>query len=88
MSKFRQAPPEGIMKLRFLGKSTRDGGSPTLFDTDDTVNDEEVYVVQGWKITDPETLAQLDLPDHETAIVVPKRLMEHLPKEDRGTAGG
>jgi uncharacterized protein DUF6879 len=28
----------------------------------------EVYVIQGWKITDPATLAQLDIPDHETVI--------------------
>ncbi|MEV6982311.1 hypothetical protein AB0M95_13765 [Sphaerisporangium sp. NPDC051017] len=70
------------MRLRFLGKETQGGGSPTLFDTDEIVNGKEVYVIQGWRITDPETLSQLDIPDHETVIAVPKRLMSHLPKDD------
>lgn len=74
------------MKLRFLGKDTRDGGSPTLYDTDATIDGRAVYVVQGWKISDPETLAQLDLPDHETAIAVPKGLMRHLPREGHDVA--
>ncbi|MFC4586964.1 hypothetical protein [Sphaerisporangium corydalis] len=69
------------MRLRFLGKETQGGGSPTLFDTDEIVNGKEVYVIQGWRITDPETLAQLDIPDHETVIAVPKALMSHLPEE-------
>jgi hypothetical protein len=70
------------MDLRFLGKDTQGGGSPTLFDTRETMNGKEVYVIQGWKITDAATLAQLDIPDHETVIAVPKNLMRFLPKDD------
>jgi hypothetical protein len=70
------------MDLRFLGKDTQGGGSPTLFDTRETMNGKEVYVIQGWRITDPETLAQLDIPDHETVIAVPKNLMRFLPEDD------
>ena len=69
------------MQLRFLGKETESGNSPTLYDTD-----EEMYVVQGWTVEDPQVLAQLALPDHETAVMVPKGLMRHLPKEDHGAA--
>lgn len=57
------------MQLRFLGKVTEGGNSPTLFDTD-----EDMYVIQGWTIDDPATLAQLKLPDGETALIVPKAL--------------
>ncbi len=65
------------MQLRFLGKESEGGNSPTLFDTD-----EDMYVIQGWTIDDPATLSQLTLPDGETAVIVPKALMRHLPKED------
>jgi len=50
------------MRLTFLGKSTQGGGSPTLFATD-----RHTYVVQGWKV-----------PDHETSVEIPKRLLGHL----------
>ncbi|MET8334062.1 hypothetical protein [Streptosporangium canum] len=62
------------MALRFLGKDTIDGGSPTLFDDGDR------YVLQGWIVTDPTVLAQLDLADHETVVEVPKELMKFLPE--------
>ncbi len=75
----------GPQRLRFLGKVTQGGGSPTLFDTDEMMYGKEVYVLQGWKITDPVVLAELDIPDHETVIAVPKRLMMHLPED--GTYG-
>ena len=69
------------MKLRFLGKETEAGNSPTLYDTD-----EGMYVIQGWTIDDEQTLGQLRLPGGETAVIVPKALMKHLPKEDDGAA--
>ncbi|WP_433727798.1 hypothetical protein ACQP0C_37160 [Nocardia sp. CA-129566] len=95
------------MLLRFLGKNTNHGGSPTLWATD------HGYAVQGWKvdghpnqveiphpllgflepgtclgsllhdtghgtfilsgkpITDPEALAQMNIPDHEASVEVP-----------------
>jgi hypothetical protein len=74
------------MKLRFLGKVTDGGNSPTLFDTNEIMFGKEIFVLQGWKITDPDALARLDLPDHETALAVPKELMRYLPKEDNGAA--
>jgi len=69
------------MKLRFLGKVTEAGNSPTLYDTD-----EGMYVVQGWVIDDPATLAQLALPHGETAVKIPKALMRYLPEEGNAAA--
>lgn len=70
------------MELRFLGKDTQGGGSPTLFDTDQTMHGKEVYVLQGWKITDPDTLAKLDIPDHETvAFHLELNDSYHVPEE-------
>lgn len=71
------------MQLRFLGKETEGGNSPTLYDTD-----EDMYVIQGWIIDDQETLSQLRLPDGETAVIVPKALMRHLPKEHDAAVDG
>jgi hypothetical protein len=62
------------MELRFLGKVTESGNSPTLYATD-----QDSYVIQGWVVDDPETLSRLALPDGETAVIVPKELMRNLP---------
>jgi hypothetical protein len=74
---------EYAMQLRFLGKVTEGGNSPTLYDTD-----EDMYVIQGWTIDDQETLSQLRLPDGEAAVIIPKALMRHVPKEDDAAADG
>src|SRR5262245_53126028 len=50
------------MRLRFLGKDTQGGGSPTLFATD-----HDTYVVQGWKV-----------PGAATSVEIPKKLLRHL----------
>lgn len=62
------------MTLRFLGKDTIDGGSPTLFDDGDR------YVLQGWIVTDPTVLSWFSLAGHETIAEVPKELMTFLPE--------
>lgn len=50
------------MRLRFLGKSTQGGGSPTLYATD-----RGTYVVQGWKVdSDPRS------------VEIPHRLLAHM----------
>lgn len=67
------------MKLRWLGTDSRDGDSPTLYDTD-----EGHYVIQGFTITDPQTRAQLHVPEGEEVIRVPKALMNYLPKGAHG----
>ena len=71
------------MQLRWLGSDSKDGDSPTLYDTD-----EDQYVIQGFKITDPQIRAKLDVPEGEEVIRVPKALMKYLPKGAHEVADG
>jgi len=45
------------------------------------VTEKGTYVIRGPEITDQETLSQMDVPDHETAVEVPKRLMVEVARE-------
>jgi hypothetical protein len=66
------------MQIRFLGKESTPGDSPTLWDTD-----EDQYVIQGFAL-DAATLAQVgNVPPGEGVIRVPKALMRHLPEDHR-----
>ncbi|MFC1408468.1 hypothetical protein ACEZCY_04140 [Streptacidiphilus sp. N1-12] len=65
------------MRARFLGKDPESqvGQSPTLFATDRT--DRITYIAQGWKVTDPQTLADIGpVPDHETLIEIPEDVIK------------
>jgi hypothetical protein len=64
------------MKLRFLGKNSTPGDSPTLYATD-----QDTYVVQGWKIFANDLLVQLEVPAGNAAVEVPVELFEHLTKD-------
>jgi hypothetical protein len=66
------------MWLRFLGKHSSPGSSPTLWDTD-----ENRYVIQGFELG-AEALAQVgQIPAGEAVIWVPKELMRFLPEVRR-----
>ena len=58
------------MKITELGRVTENSGSPTLFETD-----RGSYLVQGWRITDPEALAAMSIPGHETVVEIPKAML-------------
>ncbi|TCN29178.1 hypothetical protein EV644_1419 [Kribbella orskensis] len=45
--------------------------SPTLYKTD-----RGSWVVQGWVVDDPDALAKLNLPDGETAVEIPDRMIQ------------
>jgi hypothetical protein len=45
--------------------------SPTLYKTD-----RGSWVVQGWVVTDPEALAALKLPEGETVVEIPDRMIQ------------
>lgn len=69
------------MTPRFIGKDPEspNGDSPSVWDDGDN------FVIQGWKITDREEIAELLLsagqsliPGHETLIRFPKRLTYFL----------
>jgi hypothetical protein len=70
------------MALRFLGKDpdSVQGQSPTVYFDENTGN----YVLQGWKVTDSARLAQLDLPDNETVIEFPRRMLQFFPEVTGG----
>ncbi len=53
------------MRLRFLGRATQGGGSPTLFTTD-----RNTYVVQGWKV-----------PEQPASVEIPQRLLAHRSED-------
>jgi hypothetical protein len=67
---------EGIMRIRFLGKESEYRNSPTLYATE-----RRTYLIQGWKVTDPEILAKLEISDAETVVEIYARLMAHLTKD-------
>jgi hypothetical protein len=68
------------MRIRFLGKESAQGDSPTLYATD-----RETYIIQGYVVTDQEILAKLDMPEDETCVEIYARLLAHLAKD--GMAG-
>jgi Domain of unknown function (DUF397) len=39
-------------------------------------NDRDTYLVQGYVVTDPEAMAQMGIPEGETVVEVPRRLMK------------
>lgn len=45
--------------------------------------DRATYLVQGWKVAEPETLAKLDVPKDEAIVEVYARLMTHLTKDGK-----
>jgi hypothetical protein len=47
------------MSIRFLGGDTGNGGSPRLY------QDGDDYLVQGYAVTEPWLLAELNVPDGE-----------------------
>jgi hypothetical protein len=71
-----------ITKLTFFGKDSTPNDSPTLYATD-----RETYLVQGYAVTDPEALAHMRIPEGETVVEVPRRLMKYLPPEELHAEG-
>jgi hypothetical protein len=68
------------MRLTLIGKDPESNptGSPAVWRTD-----RSTWVIQGWVVSDPEALAQLNLPPGETAAEIPDRIVPFL---DRGRA--
>jgi hypothetical protein len=72
------------VRARFLGKdpSSQEGQSPTLFATDRS--DRVTYIVQGWKVTDHEALADVGpVPGNETLIEVPEDVLKMYTRRER-----
>jgi hypothetical protein len=60
------------MSIRFLGGETGNGGSPRLY------RDGDDYLVQGYAVTEPELLAELNVPAGEAVVRVPPSLWKYL----------
>lgn len=62
------------MKITYIRDTspTRDT-CPTLHRTD-----RGTYLVQGYVVTDPEALAELNIPDGETVVEVPVELLPEI----------
>jgi hypothetical protein len=63
------------MRLQKIG-GCDDGTCPTVYATD-----RGSYVVQGTIVTDPEALANVNLPAYETLVEVPAELLASLKVE-------
>lgn len=65
------------MKLTFVRKTAQSqiNNCPSLYRTD-----RGTFVVQGWRVSDPEALSQLDIPPHETAVEVPADVLAEVAK--------
>lgn len=76
------------MRAWLLGKDpdSQVDNSPTLFATDRT--DRVTYIAQGWKVTDPQVLADVGpVPDHETLIEIPEDVLRMYARRYRGQEG-
>jgi hypothetical protein len=76
------------MRAQLLGvdPESGEGDSPTLFATDRT--DRVTYIAQGWKVTDPQVLADVgDVPDHETLIEIPEDVLKMYVRRYRQEEG-
>lgn len=73
------------MRLTFIGKDpdSNPTGSPTVFHTD-----RNSWVVQGWEVTDPDALAQMDIPAGESAVEIPDRMLQFFRREGRDPGNG
>lgn len=61
------------------------GDSPTLFATDRT--DRSTFIAQGWKVTDPQVLADVGkVPDHEAIIEIPEDVLKFYVRKYQGEA--
>jgi hypothetical protein len=68
------------MRLTLIGKDPESNptGSPTVYRTD-----RETWVVQGWGVTDPDALAQMNIPAGEGAVEIPDRMVQFFRQEGR-----
>jgi hypothetical protein len=65
------------MRLTLMGKDPESNptGSPTVYRTD-----RGSWLVQGWVVTDSEALSQMNIPDGETAVEIPDRIVQFFKK--------
>jgi hypothetical protein len=70
------------MRLTFVGKDPNSNptGSPTVYRTD-----RGSWLVQGWVVSDSDALAQMDIPEGESVVEIPDRMLQFF-KEGHGVS--
>ena len=66
------------MELTLVAKDpeSEPSGSPTLYRTD-----HGSWVVQGWVVTDPDALAAMNIPEGETCVEIPDRMIPFFQQQ-------
>ena len=73
------------MRITLIGKDPESNptGSATVYRTD-----QETWIVQGWVMTDPEVLAQMNIPEGETVVEIPDRIVHFFGQGERDVTNG
>lgn len=64
------------IKLIAADPESQPTNSPTLYKTD-----RGSWIVQGWVVDDPEVLARMGIPDGETCVEIPDRMIPYFAEE-------
>ncbi|MEW2517000.1 hypothetical protein [Actinacidiphila alni] len=60
----------------FRDPESPDNNSPTLYYDDET----DTFLFQSWKVVDASRLTAITVPEHETVIEFPKRILSLFPR--------
>ncbi|MEV2276068.1 hypothetical protein AB0I72_10815 [Nocardiopsis sp. NPDC049922] len=73
---------QGVNKLRITlrGKDpeSKPNGSPTVYQTD-----RGSWLVQGWVVTDRDALVEMAIPEGETVVEIPDRMLQFFAERDQ-----
>lgn len=67
------------MRIQFIGKDPESNptGSPTVYRTD-----RGSWIIQGWVVNDPEVLGEMNIPEGESAVEIPDRMIKFLTTQE------
>lgn len=67
------------MRITLRGKDPESfpNGSPTMYQTD-----RGSWLVQEWVVTDSSALAEMNIPEGETVVEIPDRMLKCFGQED------
>ena len=67
------------MRITFIAKDPESNPNdcPSLYKTD-----RGSWLVQGWVVTDREVLQEMDIPEGESVVEIPERLVPFFRKEN------
>jgi hypothetical protein len=70
---------EDAVQIRLIAADpdSQPTNSPTLYKTD-----RGSWIVQGWVVTDPEALTQMGIPEGETCVEIPDRMVPFFTEGD------